>query len=157
MNGDWDFVLLRYCPNGSLDDGVNCGAPGFGNGGRVITDFGGASHDSVMDAALQPDGKIVVVGTSSLYPQFDMAVARYNTNGSLDSTFGVGGLVKIDFQNSSDERGYAVALQPDGKIIVGGVSYITTWGDFALARLCPNGALDDGVIVAALGLAMAGR
>ena len=146
VDGDWDFVLLRYCPNGSLDDGVNCGTPGFGNGGRVIADFGGAFHDMAMDAALQSDGRIVVVGTSSLYPQFDMAVARFDTNGLLDPTFGVGGLVKIDFQNSSDERGYAVALQHlDGKIIVGGVSYINTWGDFALARLCPNGKLDDGV------------
>jgi uncharacterized delta-60 repeat protein len=98
-----------------------------------------------MGAALQPaDGKIVVAGTSSSSPQFDMAVARYNPDGSLDKTFDGDGLVKVDFQNS-DERGYAVALHPDGKIIVGGVSYITTWGDFALARLCPNGALDDGI------------
>ena len=117
--------------------------PGFGTGGRVITDFGGDFHDSAMDAALQPDGKIVVAGTSSRYPQFDMAVARYNPDGSLDTTFDGDGMVKVDFQNS-DERGYAVAVQPDGKIIVAGVSYITTWGDFALARLCPNGALDDG-------------
>jgi len=147
VDGDWDFTLLRYCTNGLLDDGINCGSPGFGSGGRVITDFGGAFHDSVMDAALQPaDGKIVVVGTSSSYPQDpDMAVARYNPDGSLDSSFDGDGLVKIDFQSDSDERGYAVAVQPDGKIIVAGVSYITTWGDFALARLCSNGALDDGV------------
>jgi len=144
VDGDWDFTLLRYCADGSLDNGVNCGGPGFGTGGRVITDFGGNFHDSVMDAALQPDGKIVVVGTSSRYPQFDMAVARYNPDGSLDTAFDGDGMVKIDFQNS-DERGYAVAVQPDNKIIVAGVSYINTWGDFALARLCPNGALDDGV------------
>jgi uncharacterized delta-60 repeat protein len=144
IDGDWDFTLLRYCVDGSLDDGINCGTPGFGNLGRVVTDFGGNFHDSAMDAVLQPDGKIVVVGTSSSYPQFDMAVARYNPNGSLDTTFDGDGLVKVDLQNS-DERGYAVALQPDGKIIVGGVSYISTWGDFALARLCANGALDDGI------------
>ncbi len=144
VDGDWDFVLLRYCPDGSLDNGVNCGSPGFGAGGRTITDFGGDFHDSAMDAALQPDGKIVVAGTSSRYPEFDMAVARYNPDGSLDATFDGDGMVKVDYQNS-DERGYAVVVQPDGKIVVAGVSYITTWGDFALARLCPNGALDDGV------------
>ncbi len=143
VDGDWDFTLVRYCADGSLDDGVNCGGSGFGTGGRVITDFGGDFHDSAMDAALQPDGKIVVAGTSSRYPQFDMAVARYNPDGSLDTTFDGDGRVKVDFQNS-DERGYAVAVQPDGKIIVGGVSYISTWGDFALVRLCPTGALDDG-------------
>jgi len=142
-DGDWDFALVRYCPDGSLDNGVNCGGPGFGTGGRAMTDFGGDFHDSAMDAALQSDGKIVVAGTSSRYPQFDMAVARYNPDGSLDTTFDGDGMVKVDFQNS-DERGYAVAVQPDGKIVVAGVSYITTWGDFALVRLCPNGALDDG-------------
>ena len=105
-------------------------------GGRVITDFGGDFHDSAMDAALQPDGKIVVDGTSSRYPEFDMAVARYNPDGSLDTTFDGDGMVKVDFQNS-DERGYAVAVQPDGKIVVAGVSYITTWGDFALGRSVP--------------------
>ena len=144
VDGDWDFTVLRYCMDGSLDDGVNCGGPGFGTGGRVITDFGGDFHDSALDAALEPDGKIVVVGTSSRYPQFDMAVARYNPDGSLDTDFDSDGMVKVDFQNS-DERGYAVAVQPDHKVIVAGVSYMTTWGDFALARLCPNGALDDGV------------
>ncbi|MCU0485707.1 MAG: hypothetical protein MUC85_06300 [Anaerolineales bacterium] len=139
---DWDFILLRYCPNGKLDDGVNCGTPGFGTGGRVVTDFGGGLDDTAMDAVIQPDGKIVVAGTSALYPQFDMALARYDTNGNLDGTFDTDGMMRVDF--GDDERGYAVALQPDGKIIVGGVSYYATWGDFALARVCPNGGLDDG-------------
>jgi len=96
-DGDWDFALVRYCPDGSLDNGVNCGGPGFGTGGRAMTDFGGDFHDSAMDAALQSDGKIVVAGTSSRYPQFDMAVARYNPDGSLDTTFDGDGMVKVDF------------------------------------------------------------
>ena len=70
----------------------------------MITDFGGDFHDSAMDAALQPDGKIVVVGTSSRYPQFDMAVARYNPDGSLDTSFSSDGMVKVDFQNSDEPR-----------------------------------------------------
>ena len=156
IDGDLDFALLRYCVDGSLDDGINCGTPGFGNLGRVVTDFGGDFHDSGMDAVLQPDGKIIVAGTSSRYPQFDMAVARYNPNGSLDTTFDGDGLVKVDFQNS-DERGYAVVLQTDGKIIVGGVSYISTWGDFALARLCTNGALDDGINCGSPGFGSGGK
>ena len=157
VNGDWDFSLLRYCPDGSLDDGANCGTPGFGTGGRVLTDFGGAFHDFVMDAALSADGKIILVGTSSSSPQFDMAVARYNPDGSLDTTFDGDGMVKVDFQSGSDERGYAVALQTDGKIIVGGVSYISTWGDFALARLCANGALDNGVNCGIQGFGSGGK
>ena len=151
-DGDWDFVLLRYCTDGSMDDGANCGRPGFGTGGRVITDFGGGSYDFAYDAALQADGKIVVVGSSG----GDMAVARYNPDGSLDATFDSDGMVKVDFQSAYD-YGHAVAVQPDGKIVVGGETTITTWSDFALARLCPNGALDNGSTAALPASAPAAR
>jgi uncharacterized delta-60 repeat protein len=92
-------------PPGGLD-------PGFGSAGKVITHFGG--KNTAM--ALQDDGKIVMVGGSIL----DFLLARYNADGSLDESFGVGGLVTTDIGNFTQEEARAVAMQPDGKIIVAG-------------------------------------
>ncbi|WP_406337528.1 calcium-binding protein [Streptomyces sp. NBC_00649] len=111
------FALARYNVNGSLDTT-------FGNAGRVLTSGGGGAQDVV----LQPDGRIVVDGSNG--PGGDFAVLRYNTNGSLDSGFGTGGLVTTDFGGSDQARG--VALQPDGKIVAAGQGGPNT--DFALAR-----------------------
>ncbi|MFF1258727.1 calcium-binding protein [Streptomyces sp. NPDC058321] len=111
------FGLARYNVNGSLDTT-------FGNAGRVLTSGGGGAQDVV----LQPDGRIVVDGSNG--PGGDFAVLRYNTNGSLDSGFGTGGLVTTDFGGSDQARG--VALQPDGKIVAAGQGGPNT--DFALAR-----------------------
>ncbi|MER7197849.1 calcium-binding protein [Streptomyces sp. CB01635] len=111
------FALARYNVNGSLDTT-------FGNAGRVLTSGGGGAQDVV----LQPDGRIVVPGSNG--PGGDFAVLRYNTNGSLDSGFGAGGLVTTDFGGSDQARG--VALQPDGKIVAAGQGGPNT--DFALAR-----------------------
>jgi uncharacterized delta-60 repeat protein len=85
---------------------------GFGSAGKVITHFGG--KNTAM--ALQDDGKIVMVGGSIL----DFLLARYNADGSLDESFGVGGLVTTDIGNFTQEEARAVAMQPDGKIIVAG-------------------------------------
>ena len=109
----------------------------FGDGGRVITDFGGTQ--SAIDSALQPDGKIVAVGTFS--GQFD--VARYNPDGSLDSSFSGDGLVRTGF--GADEGAQGVAIQPDGKIVVAG---FTTAGpgpqNLALVRYNADGSPDNG-------------
>ncbi|MFD3476717.1 calcium-binding protein [Streptomyces sp. NPDC058695] len=110
------FALARYNVNGSSDTT-------FGNAGRVLTPGGGA-----QDVVLQPDGRIVVPGSNG--PGGDFAVLRYNTNGSLDSGFGTGGLVTTDFGGSDQAHG--VALQPDGKIVAAGQGGPNT--DFALAR-----------------------
>ena len=110
-----DFVLARYDTNGVLDTT-------FGNGGKVITDFG--SYEGIAAIAIQ-DGKIVAGGTTN---GEDFALARYNTNGALDTTFSNDGRVITDF--GSYEGIAALAIQ-DGKIVAGG----TTKGeDFALAR-----------------------
>src|SRR5690242_11502680 len=94
----------------------------FGNGGRVTTDFN-ASFDNAKAVAIQPDGKIVVAGSvfgySSAPGVSDFAVARYNSDGSLDASFGAGGKTQIDFATSFDDAS-AIAIQPDGKIIVAG-------------------------------------
>jgi uncharacterized delta-60 repeat protein len=134
------FALARYNPNGSLDET-------FGDGGRVLTNFGSA-RSLAFAAVLQPDGKIVaagdafVPGTSS-----DFALARYNTDGSLDPTFGVGGKVTTDFNRTFEDFARALILQPDGKIVAGGWSNencVTCGGDgdSALARYNPDGTLD---------------
>jgi len=111
----------------------------FGNDGKVITDFGG--NDSGNAVALQKDGKIVVAGDSGLYPPCDFAVARYNTNGSLDFTFGIEGKVTTDLGGATD-IGNAVALQKDGKIVVAGQSDAEGDNDFAIARYNTDGSLD---------------
>ncbi len=121
---DTDFALARYNPDGGLD-------ATFGGGGTVLSDFG-SSIDAAFDVVIQSDGKVVAAGTSSR----DFAVARYRSDGSLDSTFGNGGLVTTDF--GSFDQATALTLQPDGKLVAVGVSV----GDFTLARYNSDGSLD---------------
>ena len=129
-----DFALARYNANGSLDTT-------FDGDGKVTTNFSnGTSRSYGHDLALQPDGKIIVTGNSydGSVTSIDFALARYNTNGSLDITFDGDGKVTTDFGSNNEEVGWAVNLQPDGKLIVAGYSY----GTFALARYSSNGLLD---------------
>jgi uncharacterized delta-60 repeat protein len=121
--GQYDFSLARYNSDGSLD-------MGFGSGGTVTTDFG--SDDYANAIALQPDGKIVAVGQSGSH----FALARYNPNGSLDTTFGSGGTVTTSVAGNGAASG--IALQPDGKLVAAGESD----AHFALARYKPDGSLD---------------
>ena len=143
-----DFVLARYNANGSLD-------AGFGSGGLVTTDFlSNVTGNEAHGVAIQSDGKIVVVGfavvglTPKNLSNFDFALARYNSNGTLDASFGTGGKVTTDFNGVAD-RAFAVAIQTDGKIVVAGdVGFDTPSGvgagaDFGLARYNADGTLDS--------------
>ena len=103
-----DFALARYKPNGKLDSS-------FGLDGKVTTNFGPSAVS--RSVAIQQDGRIVAAGYNSL----DFAVARYEPNGHIDKVFGVNGKVTTDFGNSP-EQGQSVAIQADGKILVGGIS-----------------------------------
>jgi len=125
-----NFALLRINSDGSADTTFN---------GIVTTDFGGGD-DGANAVALQPDGKIVVVGESIQNGSFDFAVARYNSDGSADTTFSTDGKLTTGFP--SDEFGRAVALQPDGKIIVAGESNFAGNADFALLRINSDGSAD---------------
>jgi uncharacterized delta-60 repeat protein len=125
-----DFFVGRYLPNGSLDTS-------FSFDGKVITDMN--QGDNATDILLQPDGKILIAGTTWPSNQA-MAVLRYNTDGSLDNTFGTNGKLSFNFGNSTE--GYALALQPDGKILVGGAAISGPGFVFALARLNPDGSFD---------------
>src|SRR5205823_1172487 len=102
------------------------------------TDFG--STDLAYALALQPDGKVVAAGYT-FTETYDFALARYHPDGTLDGTFGSGGLVTTDFGGTSD-LAFAVVLQPDSKLVAAGSS----GGEFALARyegsVCGNGLLE---------------
>jgi len=135
---DQDFVVIRYNSDGSLDGT-------FGTGGKVTTDFPGRA-DLASALALQSDGKIVVAGRSSLHTGLfsiadDIALARYNSDGSLDGTFGTGGKVTTDFYNDLDVA-LGLALQSDGKIVVAGATRTSRLQDIALARYNSDGSLD---------------
>ena len=123
-----DSTLARFLPNGALD-------ATFGGDGTVRFDFGSSSYDAASAVALQTDGKIVVAGWSEDSSRnYYFALARYLPNGTLDATFSGDGKVLTNFGSNGWNVAQAVALQADGKIVVG--------GGFALARYLPNGTLD---------------
>jgi len=132
----YDFAVARYLSDGSLDTG-------FGNAGKVRTDFGSHDFDRAMSAALQPDGKVVASGFTIFGGGFqNFALARYASDGSLDTSFGNGGLAQIDF-GSCCQSAKKVLLQPNGKIITAGYPNTeSSDSDFLLARLTSDGSLD---------------
>jgi uncharacterized delta-60 repeat protein len=112
-----NFALARYNTNGSLD-------PTFGNGGKVVTTFGLNHQESVKAMAIQPDGKIVAVGSTGILDsttyEGHFAVARYNANGTLDTTFGPSHNGLVTTSIVANDTASAVVIQPDGKIVVAG-------------------------------------
>jgi uncharacterized delta-60 repeat protein len=131
-----DFGLARYNIDGSLDTN-------FGNGGKVSTNFNSNSLDEGLALALQPDGKFVVAGRTLVSQNdSDFALARYNSDGSLDSGFGIGGKV-ITPLFSNEDQANSLAIQQDGKIVVAGKTLTSSLNaDFALARYNIDGSLD---------------
>lgn len=120
---------------GSLDTG-------FGDGGKVITSIN-TGADKAYDTAIQADGKIIAAGmTTSVVTGKDFALVRYNTDGSLDTSFGTNGIVTTDVQLGSDDVAYSLALQADGKIILAGYSDDGSQKKAALVRYNTNGSLD---------------
>jgi uncharacterized delta-60 repeat protein len=134
-NSDMDFALVRYNGDGSPDTS-------FGVGGKVITNIGSADN-AAFALAIQPaDGKMIAAGNSFNGTNDDFALARYNSDGTLDATFGANGIVTTNFNNTFDYID-AVALQADGKIVAAGYTFNNSYFQFALARYNSNGALDD--------------
>ena len=132
----FDFSAARLNSNGSLDDT-------FDGDGKVIVPVG-VGHDIPAKVLLQSDGKIVLVGTTTSATGQDGAVVRLNTNGSLDSSFGSGGIV-VNSLAAGDDTGLDAALQTDGKIITsggivagGGGADVRT----AIVRYNTNGTVD---------------
>jgi uncharacterized delta-60 repeat protein len=131
--GKHNFALVRYHSNGSLDTL-------FGTGGTLSTAIG-SGHDEISAVALQSDNKIVVAGYSHNGSNNDFALARYHSDGSLDTSFGTGGKRVTAIGDGHDEIN-AVVLQSDNKIVVAGYSHNGSNNDFALARYHSDGSLD---------------
>ena len=136
-SSDTDFALARYNPDGTPD-------ATFGSNGQVTTDFLGFEDDA-FSILIQPDGKIVAVGSANDPATFyDFAAARYLSNGAIDTTFGVAGKVRTDFGDQNFDRARSAALQPDGRIVAAGFAISHGGGvqNFAVARYTSNGILD---------------
>ena len=136
-----NFALARYNTDGTLDTSFD-GDGGNGNG-KVITDFGGG--DVANAVAIQADGKIVVAGYTSVPDSYNFALARYNTNGTLDTSFdgdSGNGNGKVITGFGGNEWATAVAIQPNGKIVAAGMTNRPDSANFAVARYNTNGTLD---------------
>lgn len=121
-------VLVRYRPNGTLD-------PSFGNHGRVVIGFGW-----VFGLAIQGDGKLLVAGGQGNGDAARIMLARYRSNGTLDQTFASNGVATTPLAQSASAD--AIAVQPDGRIIVAGGATVDGGLGFALVRYRRNGSLD---------------
>jgi uncharacterized delta-60 repeat protein len=133
---DKDFALVRYNKDGSLDQS-------FGIDGRVTTNLG-SKDDCAYGLGVQSDGKIVVAGhaNNGAAADYDFALVRYNTDGTIDQSFGVQGKQRTDFNLQYDVC-ESLAVQRDDKIVLVGAANYNTNQDFAIARYRPNGILDS--------------
>jgi uncharacterized delta-60 repeat protein len=158
-------VVVRLTAAGDLDQN-------FGVGGRALVSFGGGTSVlSSGDVAIQPDGKILLVGTiggasmqqAQCPADEDAAVIRLNSDGSLDAEFGEGGNVR--FGVSTCDTAESIALSPDSSIYIGGVAGVLRdnnmgWlQDAYVARLTSSGRIDsrygsDGISIIDLGTDM---
>ncbi|HJQ83652.1 MAG TPA: hypothetical protein VKA21_06230 [Candidatus Binatia bacterium] len=128
-----DFAIARFDASGMPD-------ASFGTGGKTIVDLGG--DDGAFGVAVQPDGKIVLVGATLIAGNANFGVVRLDGAGMLDPSFGTGGKAFVDFDG--DDTAFAVARQSDGKIVIAGHSIdVDGNGNFAVARL-ETGGLPDG-------------
>src|SRR5262249_32973927 len=136
------FALVRYQPDGSLD-------PAFGDGGRVLTEFDvldehGLRTSEASTLIVQPDGKLVAAGYVAVVPRCadsicdasDLAIARYNSDGTLDETFGSAGTITSTMSDEADD----LIRQPDGKLVVVGS---TARVEVVLIRYNVDGSLDE--------------
>lgn len=147
---DYNFALVRYNPDGTIDNS-------FGNSGVAITEIG-LCNSIAYSIAVQQDGRILLAGEAqdSLFAFNDFAVVRYNEDGSLDNTFGTDGKLRISLSETYDYA-KSIVLQEDGKIVITGYTQNGLHNyDFALLRLNSDGSFDDtfgnnGIIITDIG------
>lgn len=133
----YEFALVRYDSNGNLDTS-------FGNNGTIAQSVGDG-HDFITSLALQDDGKIIAGGHKWIANEpvkYDFVVARYNTDGSLDTSFGDNG---IGSGNAVEGGNYIhnMKLQADGKIVAVGQTQVGDTWKSTLVRFNENGVLDS--------------
>lgn len=126
-----DVFVARLTSQGDLD-------PSFGSGGYTSTDFG--LQDISRAMGFQSDGKIILGGMSNNSGTYDFILSRYSPNGIFDTTFGTAGRTYTNI--ALTDNAYAIAIQPDNKIILGGNSSTGGFADFTIARYSPEGILD---------------
>ena len=137
----YDFTLVRYNSNGSLD-------ADFNGDGKVQTPFlfnGINSSAFAQSVAIQSDGKIMAAGYSNTGSGTSFTLVRYNSNGSLDTDFDIDGKVQTSFIYSGTNSyagAQSVAIQSDGKIVAAGYSQTATGIDFTLVRYNSDGSFD---------------
>lgn len=131
------------------------------NGNGIVTGSYSDGNDSTEALVIQEDGKIIVGGTAPLGNNRQMSMSRYNSDGTLDTSFGDNGVVLL---STSFVKSYIkdLAVQPDGKIIFGGYQWNNVTGDFILGRLNEDGSLDssfgtDGIAVLDSGIEEVGK
>lgn len=135
-----NFAVILYSPDGKLD-------PSFGNGGELTTIVSSSGGSRANDVAIQADGKIVAAGYGyDASGNLAFTVVRYNLNGSLDTTFGgkTAGIVQTHMSRGSSDEAETLAIQPDGKIVVAGLTTPqgSSSSQFAVVRYNTNGSLD---------------
>jgi uncharacterized delta-60 repeat protein len=134
--GENHYVLMRYKTNGVLDKS-------FGVNGVVMNQFQVNTSPVIFAVAIQANGKIIVAGESGSGSDANCAFARYDVNGSIDSSFGTEGNLIIDFTKGDYDHASGLAVQPDGKIVASVVALNGTNYNFAALRLNRNGTLDN--------------
>lgn len=130
---DYDTTLVRLTNNGLLDTT-------FGIGGKRMTPIG-SGNDELYGLTVQSDGKIVAAGASWNGSNYDIAVVRYTSSGSLDSSFGNNG--KVTTSLGGTDVAYSVVIQSDGKIVVCGATDAGSTYDIVVLRYTALGALDS--------------
>jgi uncharacterized delta-60 repeat protein len=131
----YDFALMRYNSDGTIDHS-------FGNDGIVTTHIG-SSYNIAYSIVIQENGKIVLAGEARDSDFSDFAVARYNPDGSLDNSFGNGGVVRTALSETYDYA-KSVILQADQKILVAGSAQSSLYNlNCALVRYDTTGMLDS--------------
>lgn len=131
-----DFALLRYNADGTLD-------ASFGSDGGVVTALGAGRIDHLRSVVVQDDGKIVAVGSSMATDgNWDIALVRYNADGTLDTSFNGSGWVLTDVADGSLDHGVDAAVQDDGRIVVVGSSVADSQYRVTVLRYNVDGSLD---------------
>src|SRR5687767_14715861 len=142
-----DVAVMRYNADGTLETS-------FGGGDGIVTTHLGSTSDAAFSVAVQADGKIVVGGQARGATTLnDFAVVRYLADGSLDTSFGAGGIVKTDLNGGASDTAAAMTLMADGKIVLVGSTISNLENSFAAVRYTSSGQLDtsfgtNGVVIA---------